>query len=159
MAVEKTWRWRFLGFESPAEGRVVQRWFKALPEDPERYEIVDLLDTLQKTNDRLWSDEVFDPLRGAKGISEIKIPNIKCFREGKFRVITYRVYGFFGPTSHDHCYTFLHGTEKGVKNDTIGKQIAEGRLEEIRRGLATVHEFKFQGEPDSALEEGARHPN
>jgi hypothetical protein len=157
MSVEKTWRWEFLGFESLAEGRPVQAWFDALPEDPEHYEITDLLDSLQKTNDRLWPEEVFDPLRGASGISEIRIPNIRCFRDGKYKIITYRIYGFFGP--RNHCYTFLHGTDKDVKNDTIGKQIAEGRLDEIRGGLATVHKFEFQKESNSPPEKGPRYTN
>lgn len=159
MYLEKTWRWQFLGFKSTAEGCPVQVWFNAVPEEPDRYEIIDLLDTLQKTNDRLWPDEVFDPLRGAGGISEIKIPNIRCFRDGKVKSITYRIYGFFGPRGYDHSYTFLHGTEKKVKNDTIGKQIAKGRLDELARGIATVHKFEFQEKSDSPLEEGARRPN
>jgi len=159
MVLEKTWRWQFLGFESAAEGKPVQDWFNALPEDPEQYEIKDLLNLLQKTNDRLWPDAVFDALRGAKGISEIKIPNIKCFRDGKYKIITYRIYGFFGPKGYDHSYTFLHGTDKDVKNDAIGKQIAEGRLEELTRGLATVHKFDFQGGPYSQTEKGPRRAN
>jgi hypothetical protein len=110
-------------------------------------------------NDRLWPDEVFDPLRGAEGISEIKVPNIRCFRDGKVKSITYRIYGFFGPRGYGHCYTFLHGTEKDVKNDTTGKQIAERRLDELARGLATVHKFEFQEEPDPPTEERPRHTN
>lgn len=52
----RTWRWEFRGFASGAEGRPVQTWFDSLPEDPDRYEIVDLLDSLQKLNDRLWHE-------------------------------------------------------------------------------------------------------
>jgi hypothetical protein len=157
MVLEKTWRWEFLGFESLAEGRPVQAWFNVLPEDPERYEITDLLDSLQKTNDRLWHKEVFDPLRGANGISEIRIPEIKCFRDGEYKLITYRIYGFFGP--YQHCYTFLHGTDKDAKNDRVGKQIAERRLDELTRELATVHKFEFQEEPASPPEKGPRYTN
>jgi hypothetical protein len=159
MYVNKTWRWEFLGFKSEAEGRPVQIWFNALPEEPDKYEITDLLDALQKTNDRLWPAEVFDPLRGTGGISEIKIPNIRCFRDGKFRVITYRIYGYFGPRGYVHCYTFLHGAEKDVKNDTTGKQIAKGRLDEIERGAAGVHKFNFDEEPDAETEERPRRPS
>jgi hypothetical protein len=56
---EKEWRWQFLSFTSLAEGNPVQRWFDALPEEPERYEITDLLDFMQKITDRLWPKEVF----------------------------------------------------------------------------------------------------
>lgn len=151
----KTWRWEFLAFRSTAEGCPVQRWFDELPED-DRYEITELLYFLQKTNDRLWPDAVFDPLRGAGGISEIKFPNIRCFRDGKVKSITYRIYGYFGPTGQGYCYTFLHGTRKDVKNDTVGKQIAKGRLDELYRGGSSVSvvKFNFEKEPDSEIKEG-----
>ena len=134
-------------------------WFDALPEEPDRYEVKDLLDSLQKINNRLWPKEVFDPLIGAGGIFEIKIPNIRCFRDGKFRIITYRIYGFFGPSGYEHSYTFLHGAEKDVKNDVIGKQIAKGRLDELLGRCADVHKFEFEEEPDTALAERPRRPN
>jgi hypothetical protein len=159
MEDERTWRWKFLGFQSVAEGRPVQVWFNGLPEEPDRYEIKDLLDALQKVNDRLWPSEVFDPLEGAGGISEIKIPNIRCERGGKVKSITYRIYGFFGPRTYEHSYTFLHGTEKEVKNDTIGKQIAKGRLDELLGGFADVHKFEFQEEPNSEIAERTPRPN
>jgi hypothetical protein len=159
MGRERTWRWGFLGFESAAEGRPVQAWFNALPEEPDRYEIVDLLDALQKLNDRLWPKEVFDPLSGAGGISEIKVPNIRCFRDGKARQITYRIYGFFGPEGYEHCYTFLHGTEKGVKNDRTGKQIAKGRLDELLAGHAGAHKFEFEEGPASTAAQRSPRPN
>jgi hypothetical protein len=159
MKDDRTWRWRFLGFRSVAEGRPVQAWFNSLPEEPDRYEITDLLDALQKVNDRPWAKEVFDPLEGAGGISEIKIPNIRCERDGKFKCITYRIYGFFGPKAYERSYTFLHGTEKEVKNDAIGKQIAKGRLDELLGGFADVHKFEFQEEPNSETAEGTPRPN
>ena len=55
---EKTWRWQFLTFESVIEGCPVQNWFDPLPDD-DKWEITDLLDTLQKANDRRWPEEVF----------------------------------------------------------------------------------------------------
>jgi len=150
-----TWRWQFLAFKSKAEGQPVQIWFDALPED-DKYEITDLLDYLQKVTDRLWPEAVFDPLKGAGGISEIKIPDIRCFRDGKVKSITYRIYGFFGPKGYIHSYTFLHGAEKSVKNDVVGKQIAKGRLDELERGTAGIHKFEFTGErnPQAAEEQG-----
>ena len=160
MNLERAWRWQFLGFESAAEGRPVQVWFDALPEEPDRYEITDLLDFLQKTHNRLWPKEVFDPLIGAGGISEIRIPNLRCFRGGKVKIITYRIYGFFGPKEYgQHCYTFLHGNQKEVKNDTIGKQIAKGRLDELTGGFAGIYKFEFQRGPDSTAAERPRRPN
>lgn len=156
---DRAWRWEFLGFRSVAEGRPVQVWFNSLPEEPDRYEITDLLDALQKVNDRPWSEEVFDPLEGAGGISEIKIPNIRCERDGKVKSITYRIYGFFGPKAYEHSYTFLHGTEKEVRNDTIGKRIAKGRLDELLGGFADVHKFEFQEEPNPETAERTPRPN
>ena len=159
MKDDRTWRWDFFGFRSVAEGRPVQIWFNALPEDPDRYEITDLLDALQKVNDRPWSKEVFDPLEGAGGISEIKIPNIRCERDGKVKSLTYRIYGFFGPKNYEHSYTFLHGTEKRVKNDTVGKQIAKGRLDELLGGFGDVHKFEFEERSNSTVAERTHRPN
>lgn len=141
----KTWRWEFLGFESEALGQPVQEWFDGLHPD-DKYEITDLLVYLQNTTERRWPDEVFDPLRGASGICEIRVPNLKMYRNGEYLEITYRIYGYFGPQRG--CYTFLHGTDKDVKNDTVGKGIAEGRLAELGRGEAGVHKFNFKEELD-----------
>jgi Phage derived protein Gp49-like (DUF891) len=159
MGNETKWRLQFLAFQSSAEGRPVQDWFDGLPED-DKWEIVDLLDALQKINGRRWPDEVFDPLQGAGGISEIKIPNIKCFRASKYQMITYRIYGYFGPKGY---YTCLHGTAKDVKNDEEGKRIAKRRLDELQRGLrngvASVSKFNFEEGIDSATSERASRPN
>jgi len=150
MVLEKTWRWVFLAFESQAEGNPVQNWFDRLPEE-DRYEITDLLDNLQKVNDRLWPKEVYNALRGEGGISEIRIPNLKRFRDGRVQIITYRIYGFFGP--FQQCYTFLHGTTKDVKNDREGKKIAKQRLDRLRAGLGTgavsIRKLAFEGGADS----------
>jgi hypothetical protein len=159
MKHDREWRWEFLGFQSGAEGRPVQVWFNSLPEEPDRYEITDLLDALQKVNDRLWPREAFDPLDGAGGISEIRIPNIRCVRDGNVMSITYRIYGFFGSRGYEHSYTFLHGTEKQVRNDTIGKRIAKGRLDELLGGFADVHKFEFQEEFNSPIAERTPRPN
>ena len=158
MVTFETWRWEFLAFKSAAEGCPVQRWFDGLPQD-HKEEIIDLLDHVRNTTNRPWPDKIFDPLKGAGGISEIKPTNIPCLRDGRVKEITYRMYGFFGPKGHEHTYTFLHCAEKDVKNDAIGKQIAKGRLGEIERGSAGVHKFKFQEEPDSEIEERPRRPN
>jgi hypothetical protein len=154
-----TWRWEFYGFQSDIEGRPVQAWFDSLsPED--RDEIVDLLDYVRNTTNKPWPEKVFDPLAGEGGISEIKMDNIRCFREGRVKQVTYRIYGFFGPRQFEHSYTFLHGTEKEVRNDRIGKELAKGRLDEIRRGTARIpHKFEFQKRPDSAVEERPRRPS
>ena len=131
------WRWQFLGYQSTAEGRPVQAWFNGLP-DNDRYEILDLLNTLANVTDKLWRRPEFDPLEGAGGISEIRVPDIRS-ESGS---VTYRIYGYFGPGSRQYC--FLHGTNKKVKNDEEGKAIANNRLAQIRRGEATVHKFAFE---------------
>jgi len=128
----------------------VQVWFDGLPDD-DKYEIIDLLEYVEKMTDKPWPEAVFDPLKDAGGISEIKVPNIRCFRDGKYKQITYRMYGFFGPKGHEHAYTFLHCAEKDVKNDTIGKQIAKGQLDKIERGSAGVCKFKLKERPDSEI--------
>jgi len=163
--VKQTWRWQFLSFESLAEGRPVQNWFDSLP-DEDKWEITDLLDGLQKITDRRWPDEgkdrVFDALQGAGGISEIRFPNIKCVRNGKVKIITYRIYGFFGP--YKQCYTFLHGAEKEAKNDKPGKATAKRRLDELQRwglaaGLVSVHKFNVESNANSTTAEGPLRTN
>ena len=158
MVLFNKWRWQFLAFESAAEGCPAQAWFDGLPQD-HKEEIIDLLDYVRNTTNRPWPDNVYDALKGEGGISEIKVQNIRCLRDGKVREITYRIYGFFGPKGYEHAYTFLHGTEKSVKNDRSGKQIAKGRLGELARGTGGVREFKFEKEPDSEIEERPRRPN
>lgn len=153
-----TWRWEFYGFESEAEGRPAQVWFDSLLPD-DRDEITDLLDYIRNTTNKPWPKKVFDALDGEGGISEIKMENIRCFREGKVKVITYRIYGFFGPNELEHSYTFLHGTAKEEKNDRVGKDIAKGRLDEIRRGTARVHKFEFKKQSDRAVAKRPRRPN
>lgn len=136
----------------------MQTWFDGLPQD-HKEEITDLLEYVRVMTDRPWPEKIFDPLKGEGGISEIKVPNIRCLRDGEVREITYRIYGFFGPKRYKHSYTFLHGAEKDVKNDRIGKQIAKGRFGEIERQSAGVHKFKFEKEPDSEVEAGSRRTN
>jgi hypothetical protein len=54
----------------------------------------------------------------------------------------------FRAKDYEHCYTFLHGTGKGVKNDKVGKKIAKGRLDELLAGSASSHKFEFEeGDP------------
>ncbi len=132
----ETWIWIFLGFESADAGRPVQVWFDNLPED-HKDEVLDLLIYLQRVTNSLWRKPEFDPLIGAGDISEIRVPNIR----GSKGSTTYRIYGYFGPKKHN--YTFLHGTDKKARNDKHGKRIANDRLDELRRGAATVHEFEF----------------
>jgi hypothetical protein len=130
------WRWTFHGFESLSEGRPVQVWFDGLPED-HRSEIAFLLMQLENVKASLWRRPEFDPLDGAGGISEIIIPDIR----DSSGVTYYRIYGYFGPG--EHKYTFLHGTDKDVKNDIEGKKIARDQLGKIERGEAGIHKFAF----------------
>jgi hypothetical protein len=156
MAHDKTWRWEFWGFQSAADRRPVQAWFDGLPQD-DKEETEDLLNQVRNFTHRQWPEWVFDPLKGEGGISEIKVPEIRSFRGGKYVVITYRIYGYFGPEKH--CYTFLHGTDKDEKNDRIGKRIAQERLNAIRTQIADAHRFVFEGELNSEAEEKPGRPN
>ena len=156
--LSNTWPWEFFGFRSEAEGCPVQYWFDNLG-DEDREEITDLLGYIRPMTNRPWPEKVFDPLKGEGGISEIRVENIRCFREGKVQEVTYRIYGFFGPREYEHSYTFLHGTRKEARNDRIGKQIARGRLDEIIRGIAGVHKFEFTKRPNSAVEARPRRPS
>src|SRR5712691_11149944 len=120
------WKWTFLGFESLSQRRPVQTWFDNLPEG-HRSEITYLLLQLQNVTASLWRRPEFDPLIGERGISEIIVQDIRD-SDG---VAYYRIYGYRGPGEHE--YTFLHGTDKDVKNDIEGKQIARERLGKIER--------------------------
>lgn len=140
LQVKKEWRWTFRGYESALEGRPVQAWFHRLSEDA-KDEIVDLLNFLEKVTDKLWRKPEFDPLEGAGGISEIRPQDIPIEIDGKLEIATYRIYGYFGPG--EGVYTFLHGTNKDVKNDGRGKRIARDRMRQHERGEATTHEFEF----------------
>ncbi len=135
-----TWRWSFQTFESGAEGVPVQRWFDGLPENG-RSEVIDLLNYLSNLTTSLWRRPEFDPLLGAAGISEIRVPSIRT----KSGVLTYRIYGYFGPEERQYC--FLHGTAKEVRNDKDGKRIAERRLDELKRGRAATRKFSFEKSP------------
>lgn len=137
MSDGETWRWKFLGFESAQEGRPVKEWFDGLP-DNDKNEIRDLLAYMQNTKDRLWKKPEFDPLEGEVGISEIRIPDIRSSKGS----VTYRIYGYFGPNKRE--YTFLHGTDKRVRNDRHGKGIAKRRHQQLECGNAAVHEFDFE---------------
>jgi len=142
MPIREKWRWEFFGFESRQEGQPVQVWFDGLT-DVERAEIVSLLVYLQNMTDRPWRKPEYDPLDGETGFSEIRVPELRLSVSGKPRTVVYRIYGWFGPTPR--TYTFLHGTEKDVKNDELGKNIARRRLAELQRGAATIHKFDFSG--------------
>jgi hypothetical protein len=158
VVIIETWRWEFYAFVSKAEGCPVQSWFDGLPQE-DKEEIVDLLDRVRNTTSRPWPERIYDPLKGEGGISEIKVENLTREREGKVEEITYRIYGFFGPKHLEHSYTFLHGTEKSVKNDRTGKAIAKGRFDEIERGTAGVQKFNHTRRPVSAVKEEPRRPN
>ena len=134
---EKDCRWKFLGFESPKEGRPVQFWFENLAEG-HRDEITDRLAFLQVTPRDDWEEPFFDPLIGEGGISEIRFYPIKCL-QGKFY---YRIYGFFG-AEEEESYKFLHATNKKARNDRHGKNIAKRRLCEVQNKRATLHEFNL----------------
>jgi hypothetical protein len=134
------WKWGFLGFKSPDEECPVQIWFDRLC-DEDKEAIVDTLLYLEKIIDRRWPEQSFDPLVGAGGISEIKIAEFRSERNGIAQRITLRIYGFFGPVNYKRSYTFLHGTDKKIRNDREGKSLAKRRLDAILQGDADVHKF------------------
>jgi hypothetical protein len=136
------WKWTFLGFESEVEGRPVQVWYDGLSQDDQDM-LLDTLLYLEKMTDRRWPDSVYNALEGAGGISEIRIPEFRGIRNGTLQRITLRIYGFFGPREFKESYTFLHGTDKKVRNDKDGKGIGKRRLDEIWNGHATVHKFSY----------------
>src|SRR5271156_2248189 len=131
--MKSEWFWRFRAFESVLEGRPVQAWYNELPDDA-KDEIRDLLNYLQKLTNKLWRRPEFDGLDGAGGISELRPPDIPLEITGELEVVTYRIYGYFGPSYG--VYTFLHGVRKDVRNDTHGKRIARDRLRRIELGTA-----------------------
>jgi Phage derived protein Gp49-like (DUF891) len=131
------WLWEFRGYQTLDERKPVQDWYNKIP-DSHRAEIVSLILFLRKETTRPWARYEFDPLVGAGGISEIKVPNIRG-TEGQ---ITYRLYGFFGPGQHQ--YTLLHCNKKDRKNDRPGKRIAKQRFDEILRQQADTHVFDFE---------------
>jgi hypothetical protein len=132
--MSQEWRWQFVGFESSSGWRPVQAWFDTLPDD-DRYEILYLLNILSNATSKLWRRPEFDPLEGAGGISEIRVPELRSARGS----VTYRIYGYFGPVSRQYC--FLYGTDKKVRNDEEGKRIAKNRLDELQNGAARVHQL------------------
>jgi hypothetical protein len=125
--------WTFHGYVTPAGNPTVQDWFDAL-EDEEKDAIRDVTTYLQLLPRHLWTKpefESFDP-----ELSEIRI------RVSSLKKI-YRIYGTFWPTGVRHSYTFLIGKNKKVDNDKQGKREATDRLKELRRGDASVEQFKF----------------
>ena len=131
--VEPEVEWRFYGYQTGAGGQVVQKWYNNLSQD-EKDEIQDVLGYLQNLPRKSWCEpvfEAFDP-----DISEVKI---------KVNVLKriYRIYGAFWPRGQRYVYTFLLGKFKKKKNDLRGTRLARQRLQELKIGSATIHEFEF----------------
>lgn len=135
---------KFYGIEVRGEGRIVQEWFNSLILDAQQ-EILNLALHLERLPMGLWQRPDFDPLEGEGGISELRPRDVR-WAGGN---LCYRIYGLKGfPESQ--CYTFLHGTDKGRKNDVEGKRHAKQRREQIAREQAQTHEFDFTPGLDSA---------
>jgi hypothetical protein len=150
--MSEAWRWTFFGFQSAQEGRPIQAWYDGLPE-AHKSEVVDLLLYLQNVIDRLWTRPFFDPLEGEGGISEIIVPDIRDAQG----VAYYRIYGCPGPEKRD--YTFLHATNKKVRNDRDGKNTARDRLARLRNQDATVHKFNFEKSSVGEISKGTERKN
>jgi len=124
------WHWTFYGFETPAGNRPVRDWINTLPEDAVD-ELVDVLAYMQVRPNTEWSPENFKPLENS--LSEIRFSSQDHW---------FRIYGCFGPERQE--YTFLHGTNKKVKNDKDGKKLAADRHQQLQRTEARVHEFRIE---------------
>ena len=133
--------WEFYGFESKQEGCPVQRWFNNLDTDAQ-LEVINCVSYLRTLPSGRWVRPDFDPLDGEGGISEVRPRDVRT-NQGN---TTYRIYGFRGHPAR-YAYTFLHGTDKDVKNDVAGKGIAKGRLYQLFYQDGMVHKFDFEGEP------------
>jgi hypothetical protein len=138
---------RFLGIDVDGEGQVVQDWFNALVLEA-REEILNLVLHLERLPMGLWRRPDFDPLDGEGGISELRPRDVRSAQGN----VVYRIYGLKGyPDSRS--YTFLHGTDKDVKNDIEGKGFAKRRAGQLARREARTHKFDFAAEFTSAPEE------
>ena len=146
------WQWTFLSFQSTEDGKPIQEWYDRLPRD-HKVEVASLLQYVQKLTRSAWGRPFFDPLEGEAGISEIIVPDIRDERG----VAYYRIYGYRGPEQQQ--YTFLHATNKKVRNDEHGKAIARRRLEQLKRRDATVHEFDFEGHSVVEIKERSERQN
>jgi hypothetical protein len=132
--MKDSWSWEFLEFGSGEEPHPVLDWMAALP-PAHKFEMLFLLNTMSVATRSQWRRPEFDPLGGAGGISEIRVPDVR----DDSGIFFYRIYGFFGPDKRQYC--FLHGNSKEEKNDTEGKSIAKQRLDAISAGHATAHKF------------------
>lgn len=139
MALEPIWT--FYGFLSAGQNRLVQEWFDGLLHEI-RDEIRDSLGYYRNVERHLWKrrgQQGFDEL-GGEGISEFRF---------KISGQWVRIYGDYGPARHQ--YTFLHGCEKTAKNDKVGKAVAKQRKKQLERNEASVHEFRWEEDPDNTL--------
>jgi|SRR6266851_5539879 len=139
------WCWTFYGFQTQVGNKPVRDWINGLPHDAidgsglfcktAHYPIDELLDVLAymqvRPNVEWHSPQNFKPLEA--GLSEIRFSTEDHW---------YRIYGIFWPIGRAK-YTFLHGTDKKVKNDKDGKKLANDRRDQLRRRQASIHEFSF----------------
>ncbi|MCC6366504.1 MAG: type II toxin-antitoxin system RelE/ParE family toxin [Bryobacterales bacterium] len=138
--VDETVEWSFYGYVTPANGRDVQDWFKALDTDAQD-EARDVLVYLQQLPVSSWGKPEFQLL--GDEISEIRFKVNTEHAKG-----VYRIYGAFWPKGQRYSYTFLIGKEKKVKNDRHGKHEALKRLRLLAQGRSSIHEFEFSEDAD-----------
>jgi hypothetical protein len=138
----------FYGIDVRGEGRIVQDWFDALDLDAQ-LEILNMALHLSRLSMGRWQRPDYDPLDGEEVISEVRPKDVR----GETGNITYRIYGWRGyPIKNS--FTFLHGTDKDVKNDLEGKAEANRRAGQIVRDEARVHKFDFIPKTVSDSQEG-----
>jgi|HubBroStandDraft_4_1064222.scaffolds.fasta_scaffold309733_2 hypothetical protein len=138
----------FCGIDVRGEGRVVQEWFDALSLDAQ-LEILNMALHLESLPMGRWQRPDYDPLDGEGGISEVRPKDVR----GETGNITYRIYGWRG-YPNKNSYTFLHGTDKDVKNDLEGKAEAKRRVGQLVRDEARIHKFDFTPKTVSDSQEG-----
>jgi hypothetical protein len=125
--------WTLYGFQTKAEGRVVQEWFDGLS-DEEKNEARDTIGYLQHLDLSQWKLPRFEHI--GDGLSEIR------FKVASLNLWV-RIYGSFWPPRVRRAYTLLYGGNKKVKNDRRGKKEAGRRKRLLENNEATVHEFEF----------------
>ena len=131
--------WVFHGYVTPAGGRDVQDWFDSVLNEEERDEAKDTIGYLRILPLHLWMKPEYSQL--GEGLSELR------FKVNSLNRI-YRVYGFFWPKGRRHCYTFLLGRAKKVKNAQADVAEARKRKVRVENGKAKIHEFEFAKESD-----------
>jgi len=130
--------WTWLAYRTLDGKKVVQDWFRALPEEA-RDELRDVMSYLGNVPNHMWKRPWFDMLEGGIGEIRRKVVALKT---------QYRIYGCFGPPRL-HFTCLIGATKKnGTHDPPSAKQTAKERKNEVERTHLTatgslVHELDF----------------